>query len=111
MPAARWRLRNSLELLRQQRQAVKELANRGLYPTLKVVQVERQYSDDEGELAKARAMLDAAEAAEAEAESRLQGLETERRSEILTALSDRLLSATAWPSSYGPKRRSSPASR
>ena len=32
--------------------------------------------------------LDAAEAAEAEAESRLQGLETERRSEILTALAD-----------------------
>jgi membrane fusion protein, adhesin transport system len=82
------RLRNSLELLRQQRQAVKELADRGLYPTLKVVQVERQYSDDAGELAKSRAALDAAEAALAEAQSRLQGLETERRSEILTALSD-----------------------
>jgi membrane fusion protein, adhesin transport system len=82
------RLRNSLELLRQQRQAVKELADRGLYPTLKVVQVERQYSDDVGELAKSRSALDAAEAALAEAQSRLQGLETERRSEILTALSD-----------------------
>ena len=82
------RLRTGLELLRQQREAVKELAERGLYPTLKVVQVERQYSDDAGELAKARAALDAAKAALAEAESRQQELETERRSEILAALSD-----------------------
>ena len=82
------RLRSGLELLRQQREAVKELAERGLYPTLKVVQVERQYSDDAGELAKARAALDAAKAALAEAESRQQELETERRSEILAALSD-----------------------
>ena len=82
------RLRSGLELLRQQREAVKELAERGLYPTLKVVQVERQYSDDAGELAKARAALDAAKAALAEAESREQELETERRSEILAALSD-----------------------
>ena len=82
------RLRSGLELLRQQREAVKELAERGLYPTLKVVQVERQYSDDAGELAKARAALDAAKAALAETESRQQELETERRSEILAALSD-----------------------
>ena len=82
------RLRSGLELLRQQREAVKELAERGLYPTLKVVQVERQYSDDAGELAKARAALDAAKAALAEAESRQQELETERQSEILAALSD-----------------------
>ena len=82
------RLRTGLELLRQRREAVKELAERGLYPTLKVVQVERQYSDDTGELAKARAALDAAKAALAEAESRQQELETERRSEILAALSD-----------------------
>jgi ABC-type methionine transport system ATPase subunit len=35
------RLRNSLTLLKQQREAVKALAERGLYPALKVVQVER----------------------------------------------------------------------
>lgn len=80
------RLRNSLELLKQQRQAVRELADRGLYPELKVVQVERQYSDDQGELAKARASLDAAQAAMAEAASRAEGLETERLSEVLGQL-------------------------
>ena len=80
------RLSNSLELLKQQRQAVRELADRGLYPELKVVQVERQYSDDLGELAKAKASLDAAEAAMAEAASRLEGLETERLSEVLGEL-------------------------
>jgi adhesin transport system membrane fusion protein len=80
------RLRNSLELLRQQWQAVKELADRGLYPALKVVQVERQYSDDAGELAKAQASRDAAEAALAEARSRLEGLETERLSQVLAEL-------------------------
>ena len=80
------RLRNSLELLKQQREAVQELADRGLYPALKVVQVERQYSDDLGELAKAKASLDAAEAALAEAASRAEGLETERLSEVLGQL-------------------------
>ena len=67
------RLRNSLELLKQQREAVRELADRGLYPELKVVQVERQYSDDLGELAKAKASLDAAEAALAEAAQPARG--------------------------------------
>jgi membrane fusion protein, adhesin transport system len=80
------RLRNSLELLKQQRQAVRELADRGLYPGLKVVQVERQYSDDLGELAKAKASLDATEAALAEAASRAEGLETERLSDVLGQL-------------------------
>ena len=77
------RLRNRLELLKRQRGAVRELADRGLYPELKVVQVERQYSDDLGELAKANASLDAAEAALSEAASRAEGLETERLSDVL----------------------------
>ena len=91
------RLQASLEFLKRQRTAVRELADRGLYPELKVVQLERQYSDDVGELAKAKASRDAAEAAVAEAESRLDGLETERRSDALgqlaqaTAERDRLV--------------------
>ena len=80
------RLRNSLELLKRQREAVRELADRGLYPELKVVQVERQYSDDLGELAKANASLDAADAALSEAASRAEGLETERLSDVLGQL-------------------------
>lgn len=80
------RLRNSLALLKQQREAVKALAERGLYPALKVVQVERQFSDDVGELAKAEATLDTAKSALAEGRSRLEGLGTERRSEVLAEL-------------------------
>jgi adhesin transport system membrane fusion protein len=80
------RLRNSLTLLGQQQAAVKELAARGLYPTLKKVQVERQYSDNQGELAKAEAALAAAQSALAEAESRRDGLAKERRSEALAEL-------------------------
>ena len=82
------RLRSGVELLGKQREAVRELAARGLYPQLKVVQIERQYSDDVGSLAKAKASRSAAEAALAEARSRLDGLGTERRSQLLTELAD-----------------------
>ncbi len=80
------RLRTSLEFLKRQRTAVRELADRGLYPELKVVEVERQYSDDQGELAKAKASLEAASAAVSEAASRVEGLETERLSDALGQL-------------------------
>ena len=48
--------------------------------------MERQYSDDVGELAKAEATLDAAKSALGEAQSRLAGLSTERRSDVLAEL-------------------------
>jgi HlyD family type I secretion membrane fusion protein len=82
------RLEGGVALLGKQREAVRELAARGLYPQLKVVQVERQYSDDAGSLAKAKASHGAAEAALAEARSRLEGLETERRSQLLGELAE-----------------------
>jgi HlyD family type I secretion membrane fusion protein len=80
------RQRNSLALLKQQQEAVRALAERGLYPKLKLVQVERQFADNEGELAKAEATLSAAEAALAESQSRLEGLERDRHSEVLAKL-------------------------
>lgn len=80
------RQRNSLALLRQQLEAVRALAERGLYPRLKLVQVERQHSDNQGELAKAEAALAAAQAALAEGESQLEGLDRERRSQVLAEL-------------------------
>ena len=82
------RLQDGVALLGKQREAVRELAARGLYPQLKVVQIERQYSDDAGSLAKAKASRSAAEAALAEAKSRLEGLETERRSQLLAELAE-----------------------
>jgi adhesin transport system membrane fusion protein len=80
------RIKNSLVLLRQQLEAVNELAERGLYPKLKQVEVERQVAAAEGERAKAEAALAAARTALAEAEARLAALEQEARSEILDEL-------------------------
>lgn len=82
------RQRNSLALLQQQQDAVRALAERGLYPKLKLVQVERQYSDNRGELDKAEATLAAAQAALAEGESRLESLERDRQSELLGELAE-----------------------
>jgi membrane fusion protein, adhesin transport system len=82
------RLRNGQALLSEQLDAIRGLAEKGLYPRLRLVAVERQQSDLSGELSQTRARRDAAEAALAEAESRQQGLEREWRSAILAQLSE-----------------------
>lgn len=80
------RIKNSLALLQQQLAAVNELTDRGLYPKLKQVQVERQVREAEGERAKAEAALAAARTALAEAEAKRAALEEEWRSEVLSEL-------------------------
>jgi adhesin transport system membrane fusion protein len=80
------RLRASHGLLKQQLDAIEGLAEKGLYPRLRVVGVERQLSDVSGDIQKARARREAAEAALAEAESRYQVLEREQRSSVLAEL-------------------------
>ena len=80
------RLRNRMPLVREERDAVRELAKRGLYPNLKRIAVEREASDDAGELAKAEAAAAASRAALAEAESRLAGVDKEWRSGVLGEL-------------------------
>jgi adhesin transport system membrane fusion protein len=80
------RLRASHVLLRQQLDAVRGLADKGLYPRLRVVAIERQASDLAGDIDKARARHGAAEAALAEARSRHLALERERRSNVLAEL-------------------------
>jgi HlyD family type I secretion membrane fusion protein len=82
------RLRNGHALLSEQLEAIKGLAEKGLYPRLRLGAIERQHSDLTGELSQARARREAAEAAFAEAESRQQGLEREWRSAILAELSE-----------------------
>ena len=62
------------------------LADKGLYPRLRLVAVERQLSDLAGDIQKAVARQEAAEAALAEARSRLEGLEREQRSTVLAEL-------------------------
>ena len=80
------RLRASHGLLKEQLDAIKGLAEKGLYPRLRVVAVERQLSDLAGDIQQARARREAAEAALAEAKSRYQVLEREQRSSVLAEL-------------------------
>lgn len=80
------RLRESHRLLREQVVAVRELAEKGLYPRLKLASLERQLSDLGGEINKARERSHAAEAALAEAKSRREGLDREWRSATLSEL-------------------------
>jgi adhesin transport system membrane fusion protein len=81
------RLRHGHGLLGEQVDAIRGLAEKGLYPRLRLVAIERQLSDLSGELSEARARHAAAEAALAEAESRRAGLEREWRSNRLAELS------------------------
>ena len=73
-------------LLKEQLDAISGLAEKGLYPRLRVVAVERQLSDLAGDIQQARARREAAEAALAEAKSRYQLLEREQRSSVLAEL-------------------------
>jgi len=81
------RLGHGRGLLGEQVDAIRGLAEKGLYPRLRLVAIERQLSDLSGELSEARARRAAAEAALAEAESRRAGLEREWRSNLLSELS------------------------
>ena len=80
------RLRASHALLKEQLDAVRGLADKGLYPRLRVVAIERQLSDLAGDIQKAGAGHEAAEAALAEANSRHEALEREQRSTVLAEL-------------------------
>ncbi len=80
------RIRADLALLKEQLGAVQELAERGLYPRLKLVAAQRELGDAQGALAKGRAQIAAAEAALAEAETRHAGLDASWRSELLREL-------------------------
>jgi membrane fusion protein, adhesin transport system len=80
------RVRASHALLKEQLEAVKGLADKGLYPRLRVVSLERQLSDLAGDIHKARAQQEAAEAALAEAGSRHDALEREQRASVLAEL-------------------------
>jgi HlyD family type I secretion membrane fusion protein len=80
------RFRNSQGLVGKEVKAVRSLAEKGLYPRLRLVAMERELSDVVGNTKKAEARLAAADAALAEAESQRRGLERERRSAVLSEL-------------------------
>jgi membrane fusion protein, adhesin transport system len=82
------RFRNSQGLVGKEVTAVRTLAEKGLYPRLRLVALERELSDVVGDTRKAEARLAAAESALAEAESRQRGLEREQRSTVLAELAE-----------------------
>jgi HlyD family type I secretion membrane fusion protein len=82
------RFRASQGLVGKEVKAVRTLAEKGLYPRLRLVAMERELSDVVGNTKKAEARLAAAESALAEAESRRRSLEREQRSAVLTELAD-----------------------
>jgi HlyD family type I secretion membrane fusion protein len=90
------RLQRSVRLARKQLDGIRQLAEQGLYPQLRLLAVEQQVGELEGELAKTRARQESAEAARAEALSRQAAQDTEWRSAVLadlaqaTAARDRL---------------------
>jgi HlyD family type I secretion membrane fusion protein len=81
------RLRSGTVLLAQQADSVRQLTERGLYPRMKMVELERQLVDMRGELAKAEADLGTARASLAESESRQSAFDKDWRRELLEALS------------------------
>jgi membrane fusion protein, adhesin transport system len=93
------RLRDSQTLLKEQVEAARQLSEKGLYPRLKLVDIERLLSNIVGEIAEGRERVNAAEAALAEAGSRRDALDREWRSGVLTELAavtaerDRLIEA------------------
>ena len=82
------RFRSSQGLVGKEVTAVRSLAEKGLYPRLRLVALERELSDVVGDTRKAEARIAAAEAAVAEAESRQVGLEREQRSLVLAELAE-----------------------
>lgn len=78
------RLDSNLALLNQQLEAVKDLADQGLYPRLKAIEMEREAADLQGERAKANAALSSARAALEQAKSERQRLD-KRLEETLQA--------------------------
>jgi len=87
------RLESGSALLAEQFDSVRNLAQRGLYPRLKMVEMERQLADTRGELAKARAAVVVANANLAESRSRQKTFDMDWRRGLLedlsTAMADR----------------------
>lgn len=80
------RLKSSLTLLNQQVAAIQELAERGLYPKLKWIEMQRQANDMAGELEKARSSYGAANSELAQARNELERLDKAWREELVSDL-------------------------
>jgi adhesin transport system membrane fusion protein len=76
----------SLTILKEQEAAVGKLAGKGYFPQLRYLSLKREVAETEGLVAAARQDKAIAEAALAEAVSRLDALERDRRAKVLAEL-------------------------
>jgi HlyD family type I secretion membrane fusion protein len=74
--------------LREQHAALRELAERGLYPRLKLQASAKELADAEGAAARAAATLEAVRSALAEAQARRAAVASERRRALLAELAE-----------------------
>ncbi len=81
-------LERSLAISVQQRDAVAELAEKGYFPKLKFLSLEREVSDLRGELAQARETRAAAESALAEAREARAAIDRDFRVDVLQELTE-----------------------
>jgi len=86
--AERARVQSGQGHVEAQLTAMRELAERGLYPRLRLAAAEKQLADVRGERQKAEAGIATAEAALAEATARLLGLDQDWRRDVLAELAD-----------------------
>src|SRR4029078_5986464 len=76
----------SLEILKKQESAVAKLADKGYYPHLRYLSLQREVAEAEGALPEARESRSIADAALAEATSRREALERDNQAKILAEL-------------------------
>ena len=80
-------LEQGLKISRQQAQALADLADKGYYPKLRYLSIQRQVADDEGQLAQAREDANRGRAALAQAEGERDQADAEYNAKLLDRLS------------------------
>lgn len=79
-------LRRSYNIMKQQEDALKQLANKGYFPKLQFLSIKRQVSELAGQIAQARQSVGAAKSARSEALSQRGSIDKEWRSDVLARL-------------------------
>ena len=79
---------SSYRILKEQEDALKQLAKKGYFPRLRFLNIKRQVAELRGQIAQTRQSLGAAKSGFSEAQSRRNSVDEEWRSEVLTKLAE-----------------------
>ena len=86
LKARKTQMINSLRILKEQEQAVSELADKGYFPRLRYLSIKRQVSEMAGQLAETGEALKGAQSGLSETKSRRDSIDEEWRSDVLMRL-------------------------